>query len=111
MSDQNKQNGGGIEIDRDEYGRSQVQLDQMAGGAMSGGEQFGGGPGQSDAEAPGGSGGTGGYGDDANTVNNEEGRSQAGYGNSQDAGQSRGEAYDEAQGGGRDDRSVSRDDS
>ena len=111
MSDQKKQ-GGGIEIDRDEYGRSQVQLDQQGGADQSGGDQLGGGPEESDMGAPGGSSGTGGYGNDANTVNNEDGRrSQVGYGNSEDAQQSRGEAYDEAQGGGRGDDSVSRDDS
>ena len=116
MSDQKNQSGG-IEIDRDEYGRSQVQLDQQGGADTSGGEQLGGGPEESDMGAPGGSSGTGGYGNDQNSQNHQGQEddlypnSQASYGNSEDPRQGRGEAFDEAQGGGRGDDSVSRDDS
>ncbi len=114
MSENKK--SGGIEIDRDEYGRSQVQLDQMGGAEMSGGDQLGGVPDESDMGAPGGSSGTGGYGNDQNSQNHQgqEGdlypHSQASYGNSEDPQQGRGGAFDEAQGGGRGDEGVSRDD-
>ena len=80
--------------------------DQMQEG--TGGEQMGGGPSQSDMAAPGGSSGGGGYGNAQNQANHQgQQQAQVGYGNSQEAGQSRGEAYDEQQGGGRGRDSVS----
>lgn len=67
-----------------------------------GGAQLGGAPGASDMAAPGGSSGTGGYGNDMNTQDQ-----QSESGEASDHRQSRGERYDEAQGGGRDADTVS----
>jgi hypothetical protein len=75
----------------------------------------GGGPSPGDLGAPGGSSGTGGYGSAQNAANHQGQReSQAGLaGGGQlqqgDAGQSRGEAFDEQQGGGRSSDSISLD--
>lgn len=55
-----------------------------------------------------GSSGTGGYGKAQNQENHQGQQSQAAYGNSQDAQQSRGERFDELQGGGRSEDSISR---
>jgi hypothetical protein len=67
------------------------------GARTNGGAQLGGAPGASDMAAPGGSSGTGGYGNDQNAQNQgPDAQSQA-----PDPGQSRGERFDEAQGGGR----------
>ncbi len=73
----------------------------------TGGAQLGGGPGQSDMSAPGGSSGSGGYGNAQNQANHQgqQGGGAAGH----DMGQSRGEAFDETQGGGRGPGSVSSD--
>lgn len=80
-----------------DFTRSQMQQD-------TGGEQMGGGPSQSDMAAPGGSSGSGGYGQAQNQASHQ-GQQQAQQ-SSQGRGQSRGEAYDEQQGGGRDFGSV-----
>ena len=68
------------------------------------GRQLGGGPGPSDNKAPGGSSGTGGYG---NIQDRMQGRDEQGIDSEPDPQQERGEAFDEAQGGGRDDKSLS----
>lgn len=60
-----------------------------------------------DNEQGGGTGGTGGYGKAQNQENHQGQQSQAAYGNSSDAQQSRGERFDELQGGGRGAGSVS----
>jgi hypothetical protein len=70
----------------------------------TGGAQLGGGPGQSDMAAPGGSSGSGGYGNAQNQANHQ-GQQTGPSGH--DMGQSRGERYDEEQGGGRGPGSVS----
>jgi hypothetical protein len=72
----------------------------------TGGAQLGGGPGQSDMAAPGGSSGTGGYGKGQNQANHQ-GQQTGIIG--RDAGQGRGERFDEEQGGGRGASSVSSD--
>ena len=72
----------------------------------TGGAQLGGGPGQSDMAAPGGSSGSGGYGNAQNQANHQ-GQQTGIIG--RDMGQSRGERFDEEQGGGRGAGSVSSD--
>jgi hypothetical protein len=69
-------------------------------------KQVGGGPDQSDMGAPGGSSGTGGYGN-AQNQQNHQGQERAAQGH--DLNQSRGERYDEEQGGGRSADSISSD--
>jgi hypothetical protein len=69
-------------------------------GVQSGRSQAGGGPGPSDMAAPGGSSGSGGYGQAQNQQfhqGQQENRQSEGRGD----GRSRGERFDEAQGGGR----------
>jgi len=80
---------------------------QQSGQAGHGGQQMGGGATAPDFDSAGGSGGTGGYG---NAQNQENHQGQAAYGNSADPQQSRGERFDEMQGGGRGPESVSEDD-
>ena len=70
------------------------------------GAQQGGGPSQSDMAAPGGSSGTGGYGNDQQSQNHQ-GQETGAVGH--DEGQSRGERFDEEQGGGRGSESISDD--
>lgn len=85
------------EIDRDK-----AREDAQGGGAMSGGRQVGGGPSQSDMDARGGSSGSGGYGRDQNTQNQGAQRAQEGADRvAPGQGQTRGERFDERQGGGR----------
>ena len=72
----------------------------------TGGTQLGGGPGASDMAAPGGSSGSGGYGNAQNQANHQ-GQQTGIIG--RDMNQSRGERFDEAQGGGRGAESVSSD--
>lgn len=73
-----------------------------------GGRQLGGGPGTSDNAAPGGSSGTGGYGNIQDRMQGQEEQgADAAAETRPDPLQSRGEAFDEAQGGGRDDQSLS----
>lgn len=81
----------------------------MAGQGETGGAQLGGGPDQSDMANPGGSSGTGGYGNDQQSANNQGQQSAQGAGRGHDEQQSRGERYDEEQGGGRGPASTSRD--
>lgn len=84
----------------------------MANEIPSGGTQAGGGPGKSDQAQAGGSSGTGGYGNAQNQANHQgqEGQlGQSGYGSGAEPQQSRGERFDENQGGGRSDDSVTAD--
>ncbi|HEX8640869.1 MAG TPA: hypothetical protein VF704_06900 [Allosphingosinicella sp.] len=86
----------------DELPRSQEQS-----GTPPPGRQLGGGPSAADMAAPGGSSGSGGYG---NAQNQQLHQGQEGgslFGQRGDEGQSRGERFDEAQGGGRGGQSVS----
>jgi hypothetical protein len=78
----------------------------MANQGESSGSQLGGGPTQSDMANPGGSSGTGGYGKDQQSANNQ-GQAQGSTGH--DERQSRGERFDEEQGGGRGSESISSD--
>lgn len=73
---------------------------------QTGGTQIGGGPTQSDMANPGGSSGTGGYGKDQQSQSHQ-GQAQGASGH--DERQSRGERYDEEQGGGRGSDSISSD--
>jgi hypothetical protein len=68
------------------------------------GNQLGGGPTQSDNANPGGSSGTGGYGKDQQSAGHQ-GQAQGATGH--DERQSRGERFDEEQGGGRGPESIS----
>jgi hypothetical protein len=79
----------------------------MADQGETGGTQMGGAPTQSDMAAPGGSSGTGGYGKDQQSAN-DQGQARGGTGH--DEQQSRGERFDEEQGGGRGPESISSDD-
>ena len=79
----------------------------MADESTSGGTQIGGGPGQSDMASPGGSSGSGGYGNAQNQANHQ---GQEVRPSGHDMHQSRGELFDEQQGGGRDAESISSDD-
>ena len=113
------QDRGGI-TDADNLSGSGLQQSQMtgAGGAgltrdhmqgETGGAQLGGGPSQSDMASPGGSSGSGGYGNDQQSANHQ-GQHYAREGRTgHDEGQSRGERLDEEQGGGRAADSVSSD--
>lgn len=77
------------------------------GGDQVGGRQVGGGPGRSHMAAPGGSSGAGGYGNIQDRMQGEEEQgADAAMGQRADPLQDRGEVFDEAQGGGRDDQSV-----
>lgn len=80
-------------------------------GVKGGGRQIGGGPDPSDNRAPGGSSGTGGYGRMQNQQNmqGQEDRNLGGM--RSDPALSRGERFDEQQGGGRGPESVSRNES
>ena len=85
-------------------GGAEFTRDQMQG--EKGGAQMGGGPGSSDMASPGGSSGTGGYGNAQNQANHQ---GQQARPSGHDLHQSRGEAFDEQQGGGRSFDSVSGD--
>lgn len=110
------QSGSGV-TDADNVSGRDLQQSQITGGgdagftrdAMqgeTGGAQLGGGPEPSDMAAPGGSSGTGGYGNAQNQANHQG--QQTGI-PGRDLGQSRGERFDEAQGGGRSAEGVSSD--
>ncbi len=110
------QNGSGV-TDADNLSGRDLQQSQITGAAdagftrdamqgETGGAQLGGGPDPSDMAAPGGSSGTGGYGNAQNQANHQGQQTGA---SGHDLGQSRGERYDEAQGGGRGPESVSSD--
>jgi hypothetical protein len=78
----------------------------MANQGETGGSQLGGGPTQNDMANPGGSSGTGGYGKDQQSASHQ---GQATRETGHDERQSRGERFDEEQGGGRGPESISRD--
>ena len=88
----------------DGFDRDEVRGDMKQDNNLEGSSQAGGGPGASDMAAPGGSSGTGGYGNDQNAQNQQ---GQDGGAAAPDAHQSRGERFDEMQGGGRGAESVS----
>jgi hypothetical protein len=94
--------------DRDDRS-DELPRNQEQSGIVSGGRQVGGGPSASDMAAPGGSSGTGGYG---NAQNQQLHQGQEGgtlSGGRGEEWQERGERFDEAQGGGRGEQSVSGD--
>ncbi|HWH17275.1 MAG TPA: hypothetical protein VNT77_02925 [Allosphingosinicella sp.] len=103
----NQTSGTGIDTE----GLSGSELQQSQAGSGSG--QFGGNRDQrqggearaSDMDQAGGSSGTGGYGKAQNQQNHQG--QQVGYGNSSDGSQSRGERFDEEQGGGRSTDTIS----
>lgn len=82
--------------------------DQQQNSTPGGGRQMGGGPERSDVAAPGGSSGSGGYGN-AQNQQNHQGQARAPGEGSSDEQLSRGERFDEAQGGGRGADAVSYD--
>ncbi|HEX8194445.1 MAG TPA: hypothetical protein VF552_16270 [Allosphingosinicella sp.] len=88
------------------FDRDEVRGDMKQENSLEGGRQAGGGPGASDMAAPGGSSGTGGYGNDQNSQNHQ-GQGQGERTQAPDPHQSRGERFDEQQGGGRGAESVS----
>jgi hypothetical protein len=90
----------------DGFDRDEVRGDMKQDNSLEGGSQTGGGPGESDMGAPGGSSGTGGYGNDQN-AQNQQGQGQGERTTAPDPHQSRGERFDEMQGGGRGAESVS----
>lgn len=105
------------ERSRDGMSGSDLQRSQQAGsegGAFTqaqqqggvGGQQMGGGPSQADMAAPGGSSGSGGYGASENVQHHQ---GQANAGREPGMQQSRGEIFDEQQGGGRGRGSISGD--
>ena len=96
MANQDEREGG-VQIDRDDNGRSDIQPTQQ--GAVGSGRQVSENS-EADAAPTGGSSGSGGYGN-AENQQHHQGVGQASYGNGGELGQSRGEKYDEAQGGGR----------
>ena len=85
-------------------GEGEFTRDQMQGQKSS--IQMGGGPNQSDMASPGGSSGTGGYGNAQNQANHQGQQVPV---SGHDMHQSRGELFDEQQGGGRGAESVSDD--
>ena len=90
--------------------RDQQDVGGKQAGLQTGGSQAGGGPGPSNMAAPGGSGGTGGYGEAQNQQFHQGQQERRQDQNSGD-GLSRGERFDEAQGGGRGRDEVSSGDS
>jgi hypothetical protein len=85
---------------------SELQESQATGDQHQPGRPAGGGATDADLDSAGGSSGTGGYGKAQNQENHQGQQGQASYGNSGDP-QSRGERFDEMQGGGRGADSVS----
>lgn len=77
-------------------------------GVPGGGRQIGGSPGPSDNRAPGGSSGSGGYGNAGDQQNMQGQQDRNLSGQRSDESLSRGERFDEQQGGGRGPESVSR---
>ena len=76
-------------------------LSESSNGSATGSGQAGGGPTPSDRAAPGGSSGTGGYGKAQNQQFHQGQQEQRSTAEEGDRRQSRGERFDEAQGGGR----------
>ena len=115
MADDTKLGGDLSELSGAELQQSQITgsgdgaitRDQMQG--EKGGTQMGGGPEESDMATPGGSSGSGGYGNAQNQSNHQGQQGQDVRPSGHDMHQSRGELFDEQQGGGRDAGSVSDD--
>jgi hypothetical protein len=106
MADDTKLSGAGLQRSQiTGAGDADFTRDQMQG--EKGGTQMGGAPGQSDMASPGGSSGSGGYGNAQNQANHQ---GQEVRPSGHDMHQSRGELFDEQQGGGRGADSVSGDD-
>ena len=84
--------------------------EQTQDGIAGSGRQAGGGPSAPDRAAPGGSSGTGGYGKAQNQQFHQGQQDRTLSGGRSDQALSRGERFDERQGGGRDDASVSGED-
>ena len=94
--------------DADNLSGSGLQQSQATGaGTTGGGRQLGGGPTPSDMASPGGSSGSGGYGNDQQSANDQGQQFARQSRTGHDEGQSRGERFDEEQGGGRAADSVS----
>lgn len=87
-------------------GQGGLPRDQQQNSAPDGGRQMGGGPERSDVAAPGGSSGSGGYGN-AQNQQNHQGQARDPQDRGDDEQLSRGERFDEAQGGGRGTGAVS----
>jgi hypothetical protein len=105
MADDTKLSGAGLQQSQiTGAGDGGFTRDGMQG--EKGGTQLGGGPDQSDMASPGGSSGTGGYGNAQNQANHQ---GQEVRPSGHDMHQSRGELFDEQQGGGRGFDSVSGD--
>ncbi|HWT13390.1 MAG TPA: hypothetical protein VN231_11595 [Allosphingosinicella sp.] len=79
----------------------ELPRNQEQSGRTSGGTQAGGGPGPADMAPPGGSSGSGGYGDAQNQQFHQGQQDRALAGRDSDPGLARGERFDERQGGGR----------
>ena len=93
-----EQKEGGIRIERDEFGHSEILDEQQAPAA---GRQVGG-ISDADMDQAGGSSGTGGYGNAENQQHHQGTGTRSPSGNAPDAGgEQRGERFDEEQGGGR----------
>ena len=115
MADDTKLGGDLSELSGAELQQSQITgagdggltRDQMQG--EKGGTQMGGGPEESDMATPGGSSGSGGYGHAQNQSNHQGQQGQSDRPSGHDMHQSRGELFDEQQGGGRSAESVSSD--
>lgn len=96
MQDQDK---GGVTIDRDDYGRSDIQPATQ--GGTPGVAQVGGVTG-ADLDQAGGSSGTGGYGQGENQQHHQGAGERSPSGTASDApAEERGERFDDEQGGGR----------
>ena len=92
----------------DGFDRDEVRDELKQSNTAEGGRQVGGGPGPTDMGAGGGSSGGGGYGNDQN-AQNQQGQGQDERASASESGLSRGERFDEEQGGGRGPESVSAD--
>ena len=91
--------------DRDDRGE-ELPRNQEQSGILSSGRQIGGGPSAPDMAAPGGSSGTGGYGNAQNQQLHQGQQDAALPGGRAEEWQDRGDRFDEAQGGGRGDDGV-----
>lgn len=95
--------------DSDKDGGEDLPRNQDQSGHSPGGRQVGGGPSPSDMAAPGGSSGTGGYGNAQNQQLHQGQQDATLSGGRGEEWEERGERFDEAQGGGRGEESVSAD--
>jgi hypothetical protein len=111
MANQDDQGGGvsGSELQESQAGGASGDFGANREQQQSG-RQTGGGAADADLDTGGGSSGSGGYGNAQNQQNHQGQQGQASYGNSGEATQSRGERFDEMQGGGRAADSISAED-